>query len=61
MNEDKTITTTPGSQTPTAITSFKLQQGTVVYDLQGRRLEAPQKGVNIIKFPDGKTRQVVIK
>lgn len=61
VNEDNTITTTPGSQTPTAITSFKLQQGTVVYDLQGRRLEAPQKGVNIIKFPDGKTRQVVIK
>ena len=61
VNEDNTITTTPGSQSPTAITSFKLQQGTVVYDLQGRRLEAPQRGVNIIKFPDGKTRQVVIK
>ena len=31
------------------------------YDLQGRRLEAPQKGVNILRTEDGKTRKVVVR
>jgi len=31
------------------------------YDMQGRRLEAPQKGVNILRTEDGKTRKVVVR
>ena len=31
------------------------------YDMQGRRLEAPQKGVNILRTEDGKTRKVIIR
>ena len=29
------------------------------YDLQGRHLDGPQKGVNILRTEDGKTRKVV--
>ena len=31
------------------------------YDLQGRRLDGPQKGVNILRTRDGKTKKVVKK
>ena len=31
------------------------------YSLDGRRLEAPQKGVNIVKFSNGKTMKKVKK
>ncbi len=31
------------------------------YDLQGRRLSAPQKGINIVKGRDGKVRKVMYK
>lgn len=31
------------------------------YDLNGRRLDAPQKGITIIRTKDGKTRKVVTK
>lgn len=36
-------------------------EGSAVYDLSGRRLTAPQQGVNIIRTADGKTRKVFIK
>ena len=29
------------------------------YDLQGRKIAAPQKGINIIRYSDGKTRKVL--
>ena len=32
-----------------------------IYDLQGRKLSAPQKGLNIIRMSDGTTRKVMIK
>ena len=32
-----------------------------VYDLNGRRLSAPQKGLNIIRMRDGTTRKVMVK
>ena len=32
-----------------------------VYDLNGRKLSAPQKGINIIRMSDGTTRKVMIK
>ena len=31
------------------------------YDVQGRRLSAPQRGINIIRMSDGMTRKVLIK
>ena len=32
-----------------------------VYDLNGRKLSAPQKGINIIRMSDGTTRKVMIR
>ena len=32
-----------------------------VYDLQGRQLNSPKKGVSIIRMGDGTTRKVVVK
>ncbi len=31
-----------------------------VYNLQGVRLEAPVKGINIIRYTDGTTRKVIV-
>jgi hypothetical protein len=32
-----------------------------VYDLSGRRQNAPQRGMNIIRMSDGTTRKVLVK
>ena len=32
-----------------------------VYDLSGRKLDKPQKGINIIRYSDGTTRKVMVK
>ena len=32
-----------------------------VYDLSGRKLDKPQKGINIIRYSDGTTRKVLVK
>ena len=31
------------------------------YDLNGRRLSSPQRGINIIRYSDGTTRKVLVK
>lgn len=31
------------------------------YDIQGRRFDAPRKGINIIRYSDGTSRKVSIK
>ena len=31
------------------------------YDLQGRKIAEPQKGINIIRYSDGSTRKVMVK
>ena len=36
-------------------------QTEAVYDISGRQLSAPQKGLNIVKATDGSTRKVIIK
>ena len=33
----------------------------VYYDLSGKKLSAPQKGVIVIKYKDGKTKAVLVK
>jgi len=38
-----------------------LDNGSDIYDLQGRKLSAPQNGINIIRYPDGTTRKVLVK
>ena len=30
-----------------------------IYDLQGRRVNAPQKGINIVKMSDGTTKKII--
>ena len=50
--------------TPDGIESIKTDvEATEVarYDLQGRKIDKPQKGINIIRYSDGTTRKVVIK
>ena len=49
---------------PAAIDSVILEEedgSRAWYDLQGRRLDGPQKGVNILRTKDGKTKKVVKK
>ena len=33
----------------------------IVYDLNGRKLSAPQRGVNIIRYSDGSSKKVLVK
>ena len=32
-----------------------------IYSLDGRRIESMQRGVNIVKLSDGKTKKVIVK
>ena len=61
VNEDNTITTTPGSQTPTAIAQHATATTQQWYDLSGRRLRHPQPGVNIVKGTDGTVRRIIMR
>ena len=31
------------------------------YDIQGRKIAGPQKGINVIRYSDGSTRKVLVK
>ena len=48
---------------PDAIEDVKVEDVTEMdyFDLNGRKLNAPQKGINIIRYSDGTTRKVAIK
>ena len=48
---------------PTGITTVNQQSSsdTRYYTIDGKRIDAPVKGVNIVKYSDGSTRKVVIK
>lgn len=37
------------------------EAGTAFYNLMGTRLSRPQRGLNIIRTADGKTRKVLVK
>jgi hypothetical protein len=41
--------------------SKKQKTGDAIFNLQGRRLSAPVKGINIIRQSDGTTRKVIVK
>ena len=47
----------------TAVSAAKVAASAVVarYDLNGRQLSAPQKGLNIVRMADGTVRKVVVK
>lgn len=54
------------TKTPTGIavtpTPPPTDEGSVlIFDIQGRRLNYPKRGVNIIRLEDGTTRKVIIK
>ena len=61
--EDNAIV--PGAESQgaaTGISDFRSSQAVAgIYDLQGRRLNSLQKGVNIVKLPNGKTKQVLVR
>ena len=44
-----------------AIKGIKVENETDMgyYDLQGRKLNKPQKGINIIRYSDGTTRKIL--
>ena len=37
------------------------EEGAAIYDLSGRKLDKPQKGINIIRYSDGTTKKLLIK
>lgn len=53
-----------GSDDGTSIREIKNEQITIKnagYDIQGRKIAKPQKGINIIRYSDGTTRKVLVK
>ena len=51
-------------QSSTAIQSVRSHQSDdngAIFDLQGRRLSSPTKGINIIRQSDGTTKKVIVK
>lgn len=53
-----------GSDDGTSIREIKNEQITIKnarYDIQGRMIAKPQKGINIIHYSDGTTRKVLVK
>ena len=54
VTDPTAISTTPRADTLSA-------GNTVIYDLNGRQLSQPQRGVNIVRMSDGSTRKIVIK
>jgi len=51
---------TTGINTPDALDALNDAE-TEYYDLSGKRLDEPQKGVNIVRMKSGKTKKVIIK
>lgn len=44
-----------------AVSVENLNAATAIYDVNGRQLSAPQKGINIMKLANGKTVKLIIK
>ena len=45
----------------TGINNINIKDNGYIYDLQGRKIAKPQKGINIIRYSDGTTRKVLVK
>jgi len=48
------------TQTNGIISVIKDSPGVLIYDMQGRRIDHLQKGLNIIRMSDGKTKKVIL-
>ncbi len=62
--EEQTFTTggdPTGIESLPATESAEKTEATEVYDLSGRRLPKMQRGINIVRYPDGKVRKVMVK
>lgn len=49
----------PEDYTSIVYGAFNDSPRTIVYDMQGRRIGHPQKGLNMIRMSDGKTKKVI--
>ena len=45
----------------TGINNINIKDNGYIYDLQGRMIAKPQKGINIIRYSDSTTRKVLVK
>ena len=58
----KDVTVNGSFTKSSAINSVSMDQtDALIFDIQGNRLNYPRKGVNIIRYKDGKTKKVVIR
>ena len=48
------------TQTTAIISVINDSPGALIYDMQGRRIDHLQKGLNIIRMNDGKTKKVIM-
>lgn len=58
------VALTDSDPTPTAIISPKAHRQPAItdrYDLNGRRIAQPQRGLNILRMSDGTTKKVIIR
>lgn len=44
-----------------AETKHDLREAEAIFDMQGRKIGALQRGVNIIRMNDGRTKKVVVR
>ena len=59
--EEMTFTTNGTTDIETLSVDYNKPVELMRYDLQGRRLDAPKRGINIIRMSNGKTQKVVVK
>ena len=50
-------------ETSTSIQTAQSKNNTIldIYDLNGKKLDKPQKGLNILLMNDGTTKKVIVK
>lgn len=55
-------TTDPDATTGiSGVTTTETNEVVARYTLDGQQLSAPQKGINIVKYADGRTEKVLVK
>ena len=55
------VTVVIGLEDATGIAKHVPLMGRTIYDLQGRMIDKPQKGINVIRYGDGVSRKVMAK
>ena len=50
-----------GMETSIEKTEVTIQNSELIYDFQGRQVEQPVKGINIVKMKDGSVRKILVK